>query len=230
MVTILLVDDSKTVQKAAELALTKNQYDLNLATADDSSQALAKARELKPDAILIDHNLPLKNGYVLAAEFKKNLELKHIPIMLLVGPKVALDPQKAMSTGVSGALSKPFTAEDFNHALLSVLSNPVSIPDQAPELMPELIAEPILEPIIEPVIQAEPEPESQIEIAVETPAPPVAVDEPAPLLINPSIAEQLNRSEIEQMIRKVIEEVVWEVVPDLAESIIKEELNRLLKK
>lgn len=238
MVTILLVDDSKTIQKAAELALTKNQYDLHLATADDVSQALEKAAQLKPEAILIDHNLPQQNGYALATELKKNPSLRHIPIMLLVGPQVALDPQKAMSIGISGAISKPFTAEDFNHALLSVLSSPVPVPDQITEPVPVPITETLVEskPEADPILEPAPPTEVIVPAQVPDSVPAIAAetikeDEQAPpQLLNPPIAEQLNRSEIEQMIRKVIEEVVWEVVPDLAESIIKEELNRLLKK
>ena len=223
MPTILLIDDSKTVQKAVQMALSKNTT-FNLVVLGDAAQALAKAREVSPDLILVDHLLPPRDGYAVAADFKKDPLLKTIPIMLLVGGNTHLDPLKAINAGLVGAISKPFTVEhlvsSLNAALAAAVPPPaIAIPDQIP--LPPFAKGDLNPPAL---------------IAAPVAVVPEQIPSPAPFLTPPTIpqappalAESISREALESMIRKIIEEVVWEVVPGLAESMIKEELNRLLK-
>lgn len=210
MPTILLIDDSKTVQKAIQMALAKNTT-FNLVASGDVTQALAKAREISPDLILIDHLLSPRDGYEVAADIKKDPLLKTIPLLLLVGHSMRLDSQKAMTAGLVGAISKPFTVEHLVSSLNAALA---AVIRPAAVVVPEVPA-----PVVAPVIVNLSPPE-----LAHLKPPAVIADFPAPAL-----AESVSRDALESMIRKIIEEVVWEVVPGLAESMIKEELHRLLK-
>jgi CheY-like chemotaxis protein len=220
MATILLIDDSKTVQKAAQMAIAKNTV-FNLVVLGDVTQALTKAREVSPNLILLDHSLGPKDGYDVATDFKKDPLLKSIPVMLLVGPNMRLDPQKAMNAGLVGAISKPFTVEHLVSSLSAVLApeeiapvpfsiagSVISVPDQIPP----------------PVFTKE-------DLNLLKPPEFVHLKPPATLsdLTTPALTETLSREALESMTRKIIEEIVWEVVPGLAETMIKEELYRLLK-
>ncbi len=247
MSTILLIDDSKTVQKAAQIALAKNTA-FNLVVLGDANQALAKAQELSPDLILVDHMLAPRDGYDVAGDFKKDPALKNIPIVLLVGPNMRLDPQKAMTLGIVSAISKPFTVEHLVTSLQAVLTAAMPAPVVVIPEVPVPAAVPV------PIVQTIPVPvaalagKSQAADVEKIPLPPrvpfrvfakgdlnppdlAHLKPPAsvPNLSTPALTEALSREAMESTIRKIIEEVVWEVVPGLAETLIKEELHRLLK-
>jgi len=217
--TILLIDDSKTIQKAVKLALAKNKQHLTLETAPDAAQALTKAKQLSLAMIIIDHSLPQKNGYDLANEFKKDDTFKNVPIMLLVGPHMVLDAPKAMATGIKGAIQKPFTTEHFLDAIQSALGN-IKEPIQTAKVVKKAAGTPNTETTTAPL-----SPASQTVL-------PMPLNVPATTSSSsfiPLPTNQISREEIEKIIKQVVEEITWEVVPGLAESIIREELNRLLK-
>lgn len=201
MATILLIDDSITVQTAAKLALSNHQKKYTLETVSDASKVMATAQQLLPALIIIDHSMPQQNGYELATELKKDPQFKSTPILLLMGPHMQLDTQKTMAIGISGAIQKPFTTKHLLDSIESTLGN---ISETKPTAR---------------VLKSKAAPAQKAYTAA---APNDAASVP--------LSGSMDRGEIEKVIRKVVEEIAWEVVPDLAESLIKEEISRLLKK
>ncbi|MBK6848159.1 MAG: response regulator [Proteobacteria bacterium] len=106
---ILLAEDSVTMQKAIEMTLAGEDVTLTVTATVD--EALARARQRRPDLVLADLSLPGKNGYDLAAAIKQ--EDRSIPVLLLHGSAVTFDPQRAMRSGAEGEVVKPFETQEL---------------------------------------------------------------------------------------------------------------------
>jgi len=78
--------------------------------AENGEEAVRKA-ELKPDIILMDMQMPIKNGYEATAEIKRNPELATIPIVALTAYAMPQERQRAFTAGVDGYVTKPINKE-----------------------------------------------------------------------------------------------------------------------
>ncbi|HXV37319.1 MAG TPA: response regulator [Myxococcota bacterium] len=106
--TILLADDSVTIQKVVGISFASE--DATVVSVDNGDAAIAKAREIRPDIVLADVVMPGKNGYEVCDAIRKDPELAHIPVLLLTGTFEAFDEARARAVGSSGHISKPFEA------------------------------------------------------------------------------------------------------------------------
>ena len=79
--TVLLIDDSKFLRKANELALARFGY--AVLTASDGDEGLAIAKEKFPDLIVLDLMLPKLSGAQLLQALKENPHTAHIPVVVL---------------------------------------------------------------------------------------------------------------------------------------------------
>jgi CheY-like chemotaxis protein len=107
--TLLLADDSVTIQKVVGISFASE--DVAIVTVDNGDDAIARAKESKPDLILADVVMPGKNGYEVCEAVKADPELAHIPVLLLTGTFEAFDEERAASAGAAGHVSKPFEAQ-----------------------------------------------------------------------------------------------------------------------
>ncbi|MBN2224637.1 MAG: response regulator [Deltaproteobacteria bacterium] len=103
---ILLADDSVTIQKVVSITLAHEDFDLTIV--DNGSKAISKAKEIKPDVILLDVVMPDKDGYQVCQEIKGNADLKDIPIILLTGTFEPFDADRAAEVGADDFIKKPF--------------------------------------------------------------------------------------------------------------------------
>ena len=103
---LLLADDSPTIQKVVELTFADEG--VTVVSVGSGAEALAKLTEDKPDVVLADVFMPLPNGYEICQHIKQNAELKHIPVMLLVGSFEPFDEAEARRVGADDTLTKPF--------------------------------------------------------------------------------------------------------------------------
>src|SRR5688572_5222068 len=90
---LLLADDSATIRKM--VAITFANEDIKVTSVDNGEDAIAKAREMKPDIVLADVVMPRKNGYEVCEALKNDPNLKHIPVLLLTGTFEAFDEARA---------------------------------------------------------------------------------------------------------------------------------------
>ena len=103
---LLLADDSPTIQKVVELTFADEGVEV--ISVGSGTEALEKLAETKPDVVLADAYMPLPNGYEICKFIKQNAELKHIPVMLLVGSFEPFDEAEARRVGADDILTKPF--------------------------------------------------------------------------------------------------------------------------
>jgi CheY-like chemotaxis protein len=103
---LLLADDSVTIQKVIELTFADEG--VRVIAFGNGDEALAKLQEVAPDVVLADVFMPGKNGYQVCEHIKQNEQLKHIPVMLLVGSFEPFDEAEARRVGADDILTKPF--------------------------------------------------------------------------------------------------------------------------
>ena len=113
MKTILLADDSITIQKVVELTFSEGDY--RVVCVGNGTQALRKASEIRPDIILLDVVMPEKNGYDVCAALRAETATARVPVLLLTGTFEPFDQKRADAAGASGHLTKPFES----HTLVS---------------------------------------------------------------------------------------------------------------
>ena len=106
MKKLLLADDSVTIQRVIEL--TFSGEDVDVLTASDGEEAVARIAADKPDIVLADIGMPKRSGYDVSAFVKGKPELSHIPVLLLAGAFEPVDEAKAKEVSCDGVLVKPF--------------------------------------------------------------------------------------------------------------------------
>jgi CheY-like chemotaxis protein len=107
--TLLLADDSVTIQKVVGISFANE--DVVLVTVDNGDDAIARAREARPDIVLADVVMPGMNGYEVCEAIKSDPELRQIPVLLLTGTFEAFDAERAARAGADGHITKPFEAQ-----------------------------------------------------------------------------------------------------------------------
>jgi len=102
--TILLAEDDRILRKAGEATLKKKGY--TVIAAVDGEDALAKAREHKPDLILLDVIMPKLQGFEVLASLKQDSSTRDIPVIMLSNLQEESDIRKAADAGALGYLVK----------------------------------------------------------------------------------------------------------------------------
>ncbi|MFW0862603.1 MAG: response regulator [Candidatus Komeilibacteria bacterium] len=101
---ILIVEDDSFLLQMYTTKLTKAGYEVK--SASDGIQALKKAKELKPDIILLDLLIPLKSGFEVLEELKIDKNTQDIPVIVLSNMSEREDVQKCLQLGAVDYLIK----------------------------------------------------------------------------------------------------------------------------
>ena len=122
--TLLLADDSITIQKIVNLTFSGEGIDV--VTVSNGDAALRKVQELHPDVVLADIFMPGKNGYEVCEHIKNDSLLNSTPVILLVGAFEPFDPIEAERVRANGHLTKPFEIK----VLISAVTSLITFEDQ----------------------------------------------------------------------------------------------------
>jgi len=106
---ILVADDSMTIQKVVELTLSREEF--VLVQARSGAEALQRAKEIRPDLILLDVLMPDKNGYEVCEALRAEPSLRQVPVILLTGTFEAFDKERAVAVGANDHVTKPFESQ-----------------------------------------------------------------------------------------------------------------------
>jgi CheY-like chemotaxis protein len=107
---ILVADDNSNIQKMVGLAL--KDHGIEVVAVGNGEAAVRKISDVRPDLVLADVFMPVRNGYEVCRYVKEDKTLSHIPVILLVGAFDPLDEQEAQKAGADGVLKKPFVPPD----------------------------------------------------------------------------------------------------------------------
>ena len=111
---ILVIDDDADFVAATKAVLESKQYEI--ITAYEGETGLKKAREEKPDLVILDIIMPVKNGFSAAEEFKKDPELSDIPVIMLTsfstkGKGTGIPLSKGLTLETEDYIEKPVSPE-----------------------------------------------------------------------------------------------------------------------
>ena len=104
---ILVVDDEIYIVHILDFSLGMEGYEV--VTALDGEQALEKARECKPDLIVLDIMMPKMDGYETCKALKADPETKDTPVILLSAKGRNIDQQAGFDVGAQDYITKPFS-------------------------------------------------------------------------------------------------------------------------
>lgn len=104
--TLLLADDSITIQKVVNLTFADEGIDV--ITVGDGNAALAELSSITPDILLADVIMPGPTGYEICEQLRANEATRNLPVILLVGSFEPFDEAEASRVGANAYLTKPF--------------------------------------------------------------------------------------------------------------------------
>ena len=119
-VTLLLVEDNPDMLSFIGFQL---QDDYNLIKVSNGVEGVEAAQKSKPDLIISDVMMPLKDGYQLCRELKEDPKTQHIPIILLTAKADLSMKIEGLQQGADEYLTKPFSAEELRARIKSLLNS-----------------------------------------------------------------------------------------------------------
>jgi len=112
---VLVIDDSNTIRRSAEIFLKQGGYGVLLA--EDGFDALAKVNDHDPDLIFCDILMPRLDGYQTCAIIKRNPRFAQTPVIMLSSKDGVFDKARGRMVGSEDYLTKPFTKEQLLRAV-----------------------------------------------------------------------------------------------------------------
>ena len=112
---VLVVDDSNTIRRSAEIFLKQGGHEVVLA--DDGFDALAKINDYHPQLIFCDILMPKLDGYQTVAIIKRNARFANTPVVMLSSKDGVFDKARGRMVGSQDYLTKPFTKDQLLQAV-----------------------------------------------------------------------------------------------------------------
>ena len=116
---ILIVEDNEKNRKLVRDVLTFTGY--RLAEAETGEDGVRLAKELRPDLVLMDIQLPGINGIVALGQIRDDPTIRDTPVIAVTASAMTQDRQKIMAAGFDGYQSKPINVKDFLAAVRAML-------------------------------------------------------------------------------------------------------------
>ncbi len=114
-VRVLVIDDSNTIRRSAEIFLKQGGHDVMLA--EDGFDALAKVNDYQPQLIFCDILMPRLDGYQTCAIIKRNAKYSGVPVVMLSSKDGVFDKARGRMVGAQDYLTKPFTKDQLLQAV-----------------------------------------------------------------------------------------------------------------
>ncbi|MFN3810804.1 MAG: PleD family two-component system response regulator [Roseateles asaccharophilus] len=112
---VLVIDDSNTIRRSAEIFLKQAGHEVVLA--EDGFDALAKLSDYRPDLVFCDILMPRLDGYQTCAIIKRNPSFAAVPVIMLSSKDGLFDKARGRMVGSQDYLTKPFTKDQLLQAV-----------------------------------------------------------------------------------------------------------------
>lgn len=118
--TVLIVEDEHNIAKAEEMILSQ-EYDVHVA--HDGEAGLAKAREIKPDVMVLDVMMPKMSGFDVCKAIRADGKLDSVKIVMVTAKNQQKDEMQGMDIGANDYIMKPFEPEELLHVIRQTLKD-----------------------------------------------------------------------------------------------------------
>jgi len=125
MKKILIIEDDQAIRKGLKDNLELDNYDV--LTESDGKEGLKSAENKSPDLILLDLNLPVKNGYEICKELRS--AGNNVPIIMLSARAEEADKVLGLELGADDYVTKPFSIRELLSRIKAVLRRKATIED-----------------------------------------------------------------------------------------------------
>jgi twitching motility two-component system response regulator PilG len=122
---ILVIDDSNTIRRSAEIFLKQGGHEVVLA--EDGFDALSKIADYQPDLIFCDILMPRLDGYQTCAIIKRNEKFAETPVVMLSSKDGVFDKARGRMVGSQEYLTKPFTKDQLLQTVTKFSAGSVSV-------------------------------------------------------------------------------------------------------
>jgi|UPI0003750997 CheY-like chemotaxis protein len=126
-IEILLIEDNPGDVELTKIALEDSKISVNLSVVEDGVEAIAFLRKQDsyanaphPDIILLDLNLPKKDGIEVLSEIKADEFLRRIPVVVLTTSQAEEDVLKAYNLAANCYINKPVDFDQFVKIVQSI--------------------------------------------------------------------------------------------------------------
>jgi len=117
---ILIAEDKVTSRELLRTVLENQGYAVTEAA--DGEEALQKARADVPDLILLDLQMPVRNGYAVLSELRQEQRFATVPIVAVTASAMQGDREKALVAGFNGYLTKPLALSHLRSEIHRLLA------------------------------------------------------------------------------------------------------------
>jgi CheY-like chemotaxis protein len=250
--TILLADDSSTIQRLVERTFDGGPF--AIVSVSNGEAAVRELETLRPVAILADIHMPGRNGYEVCRHVREHPALSEVPVVLMVGAFEVFDAAEAKEAGANGTITKPFEPKQLSEMIRSLVGEAaaaatlsetdsreqVSGPEPSrPEAVGiaaaptaasggEVVSRPAPAPGVPSAVAADAEPtgadgEDLLGLRELFPVPGRA--EPRRGLTEEEVDAIADRV-LERLSSDVVESIAWDIVPEIADRVIEDERKR----
>jgi len=255
--TILLADDSLTIQKVVELTFMEGEY--TVASVSNGDDALSRLADMEADLVIADIHMPGASGYEICRAVKDGNP--DTPVLLLVGTFEPFEATEMEECGADGHLKKPFDSQELVRLVDEMLGGADSN-EQAFELhtveegasgddegevqveteasgfgavvteFPTNASESVESFEVEisgadGSIEVEPTDGAFAEIVEPETEVQVNIEGQQAQALSDEDVDRIARRLIELLGDEVVREIAWDVIPDMAEIVIKDRLREL---
>jgi twitching motility two-component system response regulator PilG len=112
---VLVIDDSNTIRRSAEIFLKQGGHEVVLA--EDGFDALGKINDFAPNLIFCDILMPRLDGYQTCSIIRRNDKFSGVPVIMLSSKDGVFDKARGRMVGSQDYLTKPFTKDQLLQAV-----------------------------------------------------------------------------------------------------------------
>lgn len=120
MKTILVAEDRDTSRELIRTLLEHSGY--SVLEASNGADAVDLAREASPDLVLLDLQMPIKDGFQVLRELRSEQRFRSTPIVALTASAMQGDKERALTDGFTGYLTKPLSLSAIRKELSRLLN------------------------------------------------------------------------------------------------------------
>jgi len=120
MKSILIVDDEPNILLSLEFLMKQAGYEVQ--TSADGDDALQQIHATPPDLVLLDINMPKRNGYEVCETVRADPKLSSVKIIMLTAKGRDVEREKGLALGADDYVVKPFSTQDVVDKVSNILS------------------------------------------------------------------------------------------------------------
>lgn len=121
MKSILIVDDEPNILLSLEFLMKQAGYEVHTST--DGEDALQQIHSTPPDLVLLDINMPKRNGYEVCETVRADPKLNRVKIVMLTAKGRDVEREKGLALGADDYIVKPFSTQEVVDKVNEMLRN-----------------------------------------------------------------------------------------------------------